>query len=130
MPIGPVGNISGSGVLVDDPTMRLTYDVEVADANNKIQFVLRATDNITWWKSLDLFVNVSGSWVHSKRIETKKSDREAQVDYFDFEMTDTFKLEFWKGGVGGFGAYVYALTMDSYANLGQKIIFTWERDWG
>jgi hypothetical protein len=92
--------------------------------------VLRATDNITWWKSLDLFVNVSGSWVHSKRIETKKSDREAQVDYFDFEMTDTFKLEFWKGGVGGFGAYVYALTMDSYANLGQKIIFTWERDWG
>jgi len=125
---GSEGKISGSGYIVDEPSAKIAYEVEATDANNKVQFVLRAANNIAWWKSLDLFVNVNGTWAHSKRIETKDDTREASVDYFDFEMTDAFQLEFWKGGFGGFGAKVASLIMDSYANLGQRLIFTWERD--
>lgn len=125
---GPEGKISGSGYIIDDAGAKIKYEVEAADANDKVQFVLRAADHITWWKSIDLYVNVNGNWTHSKRIETKGDTREASVDYFDFEMTDAFKLEFWKGGFLGFGVNVVSLIMDSYANLGQKLIFTWERD--
>lgn len=127
MPNNPEGKISGSGYIVDMPGAKIKYEVGSTDSN-KVKFVLKAANKITWWKSLDLFVNVNGSWVHSKRIETKDSKKEASVDYFDFEMTDQFKLEFWKGGFAGFGAQSGALVMDSYANLGQILTFTWEED--
>ena len=125
---GALQRIAGSGVIVDEPGARITYRVETADAENKIQFVLETVGNIKAWKSLDLFVNVNGQFVHSKRTETNGAKHTAEVDYFDDEMTDAFKIEFWKAGFLGFGAYVTSLIMDSYENLGSRIIFSWERD--
>ena len=120
--------ITGSGVIVDEPGARISYRVDTADADNKIQFVLETAANIKKWKSLDLFVNVNGQFIHSKRTETKDSKHVAETDYFDDEMTDAFKIEFWKFGFLGFGAFVTSLILDSYENLGSRIVFTWERD--
>jgi hypothetical protein len=128
MPNGEGGRLQGNGMIRDEPGDRLAYEVQGVDAGKKIQFGLKAADNITWWKSLDLYVLVNGGWIHSKRAETKDDNRYAQVDFFENEQTDQFKLEFWKGGVIGFGAKSAELVLDGTANEGSKIIFTWVED--
>lgn len=126
--IHPLGRINGDGYIIDGPGNKIHYHVEPIEDQGKIKFVLKMANRLTWWKSLDIFVNVNGRWEHSKRIETKDAVKEASVDYFEHEMTTAFKIEFWKGGFAGFGAYVVALQIDSYENRGNKLTFTWERD--
>jgi len=122
------GKITGSGYIVDEPGAKIRYDVQAADADNKVQFVLRAANNITWWKALHVFVWVNGNWVGSKRIETKNSNRESSIDFLESEMTREFQLQFWKAGKFGIGALATTLIIDSYAKKFQRITFTWERD--
>jgi hypothetical protein len=122
-----MAGIDGSGTIIDEPGNKIDFVVEPLQ-ERKIQFVLRSAQNITWWKSLDLFVNLNGQFAHSKRIETKDSRHEAQIDFFEDEMTDAFKVEFWKAGPFNFGKYVTALTLESYDNLNKRLIFTVLRD--
>lgn len=120
--------LNGSGTLYDNGTDRITYQVTWTGDTSKAQFELRTPTAITWWKSLDIFSYVNGQYVHAKRIETKDSRHYASVDYFAGEMTSPYKVEFWKAGVFGAGAYVTAIQMDNAGSVGKRFTFTWERD--
>ncbi|HYO55356.1 MAG TPA: hypothetical protein VEU50_21450 [Archangium sp.] len=117
--------LRGSGVLIDNGSGRITYTVVPTYDNNKAQFVLRTVNSITWWKSLDIFLSNGSSYA---RIETKDGKHEAQVDFFATDMTTPYKVQFWKAGFLGAGAFVHEFYMDRDTSVGYKYIFTWERD--
>ena len=127
---GPTGALAGNGNIIDNNVDEIAFRVEDSDASNKLAIVLRMDEHITWWKSLELFVRVKGGLVpvSLRKLETKNQNKEASVDIFDYEVTDQLELQFWKAGFVGLGAFVTGITIDSWANLGKKITFTWVRD--
>jgi hypothetical protein len=117
--------LRGSGVLFDNGSGRVTYSVVPIYDNNKAQFVLRTVSSITWWKSLDIFLSNGSSYA---RIETKDGTHQAQVDFFATDMTTPYKVQFWKAGFFGAGAFAHEIYMDRDSSVGYMYIFTWERD--
>jgi len=118
----------GSGYVANGPGARIRYDVEPTDPD-KIVLVLRQVPQLRWWKSLDVFSDVNGTWMGGgRRIEVKDDQREASLDIYAWDSSATLRVELWKAGFGGFGAFVHARHIDRQSHLGRRITFTWEQD--
>ncbi|MFC9129708.1 hypothetical protein ACFT4A_23035 [Streptomyces sp. NPDC057099] len=93
-----------------------------------MEFVLNTVDGITWWKSLSVFMRVG--WVNSEvlRIETKDSVHHAEGFLQPFQMLEYARIDLWKGGFLGFGAYVLGWDFNAWANRGRRLVFTWQAD--
>lgn len=119
------GELNGSGILIDEPGARISYAVEPGSPD-RVRYVFRSQTHIRYWKSLDMFMGPADQ-TH-KRVETKDDVHEVVIEHLAGDMYFPYRLEFWKGGFGGFGAKVLQRVFDRDANTGKTIVFTWERD--
>ena len=115
----PSGTFEGSGELVNDGGAHIVYRVE--DGKPGVAtYVLEAAPKITWWKSISAFYANA-----EHRVETKDGTRQATLEV---APGSPYRLEWWKGGFGGVGAQVKAMSLDSRANVGKRVVFAWVRD--
>ncbi|WP_434381972.1 hypothetical protein [Melittangium boletus] len=121
--------LQGSGNLLDGDD-KLTYKVEDLPNGDKskVRLVLQSADDITWWKSLDIYTTSGTTAGHAYRIETKDKLHEVSKDYPAGEMQSSYRVEFWKAGVFNIGVKVYTLELGRTSTLGKKLTFRWERD--
>jgi hypothetical protein len=117
-------------MIADQPGARVQFQVESFGDADAIELVLRTDNHITWWKSLSYFPQMQGSrgYGPEARIETRDSVHEARLLLFLPDLTRNGVIELWKGGFLGFGAFVGSLPIDSFANRGRRLIFTWHED--
>jgi hypothetical protein len=123
-------DIGLDSMIRDEPGARVALAVESLGDDNALEMVLRTDDRITWWKSCSYFLQVQGGRGYGPelRIETRNSVHEARQILYLPDLTRNGVFEIWKGGFVGFGAFVGSLPIDSYANRGRRIIFTWHQD--
>jgi hypothetical protein len=123
-------DIGIDSMIRDEPGYRIGFQVEALDDNSALEMMLRTDDPIRWWKSLSYFLQVQGGRGNGPeiRIETKNNVHEAQQYLFGPDLTAYGTFELWKGGFGGFGAFAGSLPINSWANRGRRIIFTWHQD--
>ncbi len=112
----------------DEPDNRVRFRVEQADDPGQIEMRLEVADNITWWKSLSYFMRVGTVNIERHRIETKNNVKSAEVIIYTPEIAQFGRLELWKGGFLGFGAWVQSLDFNTWANRGRRFVFRWEED--
>ncbi|MEU1819691.1 hypothetical protein ABZ543_31620 [Streptomyces roseifaciens] len=62
------------------------------------------------------------------RIETKDSVHHAEGFLQPFQIMEYDRVDLWKGGFLGFGAYVLGWDFNAWANRGRRFIFTWHDD--
>lgn len=117
-------------MLRDEPGYRIGFQVEDLGNSNALEMVLRTVDEITWWKSASYFLLVQGGRGAGPeiRIETKDDVHEARQYLFAPDLTAYGIFELWKGGFLGFGAFAGSLPINSWANRGRRLIFTWHAD--
>jgi hypothetical protein len=112
----------------DEPGNRVQFRVEAADDPGQLEIRLEVADHITWWKSVSYFMRVGSMNIERHRIETKNNAKAAGVIVYTPEIAQFGRLELWKGGTLGFGAFVQSLDFNSWANRGRRFVFRWEED--
>ena len=112
----------------DEPGNRVQFRVETADDPGQLEIRLEVEDRITWWKSLSYFMRVGSTNIERHRIETKDSVKQAEVLVYTPDIAQFGRLELWKGGKVGFGAFVQSLDFNSWANRGRRFVFRWVED--
>jgi hypothetical protein len=128
LPAAAHAQVETSGTIINQWGARVRLDVEDSGDTSKVQIVLRAANNITWWKSLDISRWGFPVLVNVGRLETKDANRESSIDLSASDGGFLLKLDFWKGGFLGVGAWVGARLVNVPDNLGKRLIYTWERD--
>jgi hypothetical protein len=119
--------VGDSGTFVDNGTDRWHYLV-IPGTPGVLTIQLQVSDQVTWWKQIVISASYFGSWYQIRTLETKDDYRTATVDLTPADaQSGTLKLEFWKGGFLGFGAYITTLLLDVPSNLGNKIIYFCDR---
>jgi hypothetical protein len=119
--------VGSSGTFVDNGSDRWHYLV-VPGTPNVLTIQLQVSDKVTWWKQIEISASFFGSWYPIRTLETKDDRRVATVDLTPTDaQSGTLKLDFWKGGFLGFGAYIITLLIDVPSNLGNKIIYLCDR---
>ncbi len=126
-----MSKLQGSGTVPDVGSDVIKYEVVDLPSNqsNIIRITLKSVDKITYWKHLTVMAQIG--WISSLKIselETKDSKHEDSFDYPSWDLIDHLRLEFWKGGFLGAGAYVTQWSINARDNLGSHIIFTWEKE--
>lgn len=122
--------LPGNGTPVEGWGYRLVFNREPGIPGAAI-FDLRAANNITWWKSLSVFRQVSGSGSREEiqRVETKDDHRQADCSVWTpTDEHDEYTIELWKGGFLGVPAFIKKYSIRPNEEQGQRLIFTWERD--
>jgi hypothetical protein len=112
----------------DEPGNRVRWRVEAADDPGQFEIRLEMADHITWWKSLSYFMRVGSMNIERHRIETKDRVKSAETIVYTPDIAQFGRLELWKGGAFGFGAFVQSLDFNSWANRGRRFVFRWEED--
>lgn len=114
----------------NEPGYRVRLAVEAFKGHQSMEMVLRTPPKMVWWKSLSYFPYMMGTWAHGpeSRIETKDNVHEAALILDGPALTSMGQFQLWKGGILGFGAFAGQLPINSWANQGRRLIFTWVED--
>jgi len=89
---------------------------------------LMVSENVTWWKAIEISASFFGSWYPIRHLETKNGNRSSAVDLTPADaQSNTLKLDFWRGGILGFGAHIFTYLVDVPSNMGNRIIFLCDR---
>jgi hypothetical protein len=120
-------DIGIESMIRDEPGNRVRFRVEAADDPDQIEMRLEVADHITWWKSVSYFMRADGM-AERFRIETKNQTKSAEQLISSANIVQLGRIELWKGGFSGWGAFVAALDLNTWANRGRRFVFRWEED--
>jgi hypothetical protein len=120
--------LPSSGTLIDDGTNRVRFAVEETGQTDRVAFRLVLSDNLWGWKSMPISTDIVGNWVRVRELGVNSNQRIATVGLTTDDLAGAIKLDFWKHGVLGFGAWVTALVIDVSEHLGKRITYIWEED--
>lgn len=130
-PLGDEGLDIGLKTMArDEPGNRVSFEVRAAGDAQNVEFRLEVDDQITWWKSLEVYMALIPGWYIpiNKRIETRDSYKETETFVQPFELTKFGKVTLWKGGFMNFGAWVLDWHYNVWANQGREFVFRWMDD--
>lgn len=92
---------------------------------------LQVTNNITWWKRIEVYASAFGIiYPHITTLATSDDTRVATVDITaaDSPMNSVLKLDFWKAGVFNSGSFVFSQGLYLPSYIGNKIVYLCNRD--
>ena len=108
---------------INDATNEWSYSIE-AGTPNMLTLQLEASPRVTWWKQIVVYASLFGNWHWIRTLETKDYQRVRAVNLRPEDaQSGTLKLDFWRGGIAGLGAYITTLLIDAPTNLGNKLIY-------
>ena len=116
-----------SGILIDDGTNKVTFTVENGTAD-QVTFRLVLSDNLWAWKSMPISTDIAGQFSKVTEIGVNSNQRRSEIGLTQDDLAGSIKLDFWKHGVVGLGAWVTARIIDTSEHFGKLITYTWEED--
>jgi hypothetical protein len=117
-----------SGTLIDDGTNRVRFTVENTGQPDRVTFRLVLSDNLGTWKSMPISTDIVGNWVRVRELGVNSNQRMSTVGLTTDDLAGAIKLDFWKHGFLGLGAWVTAVVIDVSEHLGKRITYVWEED--
>jgi hypothetical protein len=116
-----------SGTFVDNGTDRWHFLV-VSGTPGILTVQLQVSDEVIWWKHIEIYANFFGSWFNIRTLGTHDDQRTATTDLSPADaQSGTLKLDFWRAGFLNFGAFVTSQVLDVTSNLGNKVIYLCDR---
>jgi hypothetical protein len=116
--------------IVDNGWDRWFMLVMPGDRPDALTLQLQVTDNITWWKRIEVYANFFGVWIDIKTLGTSDDTRSATVDITaaDSPMTGVLRLDFWKAGFLNSGSFVFSQVLNLSSYMGNKVVYLCNRD--
>jgi hypothetical protein len=125
--VAAAAGLPPNGTIIDDGTNKLTFKVENGDAD-QVTLRLVLSDNLWGWKSMPINTDIVGQWVRVSELGVNSNQRTSTLNLTQDELGGSIKLDFWKHGAFGLGAWVAARVIGTSDHLGKLITFTWEED--
>jgi hypothetical protein len=122
--------LTGSGTLIDNGWDRWHWLV-TPGTPGQLTLQLQVSDNITWWKMIELKVSFFGqTFSLTHPLRTQDSTKVATMDLraADIAPSDILTLEFSKAGVLNTYYGLMSQTLHVPSNMGQRIIYMCTRD--
>ena len=122
-----LAELAGQGTFVDNGTDRWHWMV-VDGRPGILTLQLQVPSEITWYKNIHIAASFFGSWYKIRELMTKGENTVSAVDLTQQDaQSGTLKLDFWRCGFLGFGAYVTTMLLDVPTHIGKRVIFLCDR---
>lgn len=117
--------------IVDNGWDRWFMLVLPGDQPDRLTLQLQVTDDITWWKKIEVKASFFGVFINiNKPLVTSGNTKVSTVDITaaDSPMTGVLQLDFWKAGFLNTGSYVFSQILYLPSYIGNKVVYLCNRD--